>query len=285
MEYPIFTWKTADGSTADDLHFHFWRTPHVPEHAHEYYELFLITEGRVLHAFNGEEEILEKGMLCLIKPGDAHRFRAYEGESTVHFNLSFTPALAETLCLCVNRDFLSSIMSSEGLLCYKLQKHEYNYFKESIRRADLTVMHRNERGAYSLMRTLAVNFLFYIHKAMKKSEEAMHPEWFEAFLEVLNTPENFSRPLSDLYSLSGYSQTRLNSYFRRYMGTTLVAYLTERKINYACNLLSTTNYTVIGIALSSGFHNLGHFNKVFKTITGETPTAYRKKRLAPPMSF
>ena len=51
----------------------------------------------------------------------------------------------------------------------------------------------------------------------------------------------------------------------------------ELKINYACSLLRSTNFTVLEIAMMASFNNLSNFNMTFKKITGKTPSEYKKQ--------
>ena len=37
------------------------------------------------------------------------------------------------------------------------------------------------------------------------------------------------------------------------------------------------HYSLLGIAFSSGFNSKASFNRIFKDMTGETPSAYKKK--------
>ena len=122
---------------------------------------------------------------------------------------------------------------------------------------------------------ILTNFLLSLHHSLKVV--STYPKWFRSFLDELNSPQTFALPLSELYALSGYYQTRLNTYFKQFTGTTLVAYMTKLKISYACNLLQTTSYTVLQISLMASFNTLCHFNYVFKKTVGLTPTQYRQK--------
>lgn len=271
-----------NASNDQSIMFHFWQSGKVGLHSHEYYELFLITEGKVLHEWNGTEKVLEEGTLCLIKPTDFHRFTPIENTRTVHFNMKLTTELTESLCAAISSTLYDRILRTDKLIKYRLKKHEYEYFTQTVKLANCESAHKTDKTTSPLMKTLAVNFLFYIQRQLKKTQ-GNYPKWFESFLETINSPENLCKPLGELYGISGYSQTRLNAYFHEYVGTTLISYLTQKKINYACNLLRSTNYTVLQIALTAGFHNLSRFNAVFKQTTGETPTAYRKRfiRLTP----
>lgn len=261
-------------SNGQQLAFHFWQKGQVDFHSHEYFELFLITEGKVIHYFNDTSAVLEKGTLCVMKPYDAHAFEQIEGISTVHFNLKITPSLFEMLCSAVSPSLFGDIMERSEFIKCKLKGHEYDYIIRVLQDVNCGYPSKTDKEALPIIRTVAVNFLMCIN-ALLKTEKKDCPKWLSNYLEVLNSPESFSKPLSQLYALSGYSQTRLNAYVRKYTGMTLISYITKRKINYACNLLKTTNYSVIKISLMAGFNNLSNFNSVFKRITGKTPTEYR----------
>ncbi|MBQ5927072.1 MAG: helix-turn-helix transcriptional regulator, partial [Clostridia bacterium] len=47
-------------------------------------------------------------------------------------------------------------------------------------------------------------------------------------------------------------------------------------MNYACNLLATTDATTLSIATSLAYDSLSSFNHLFKAHTGVSPTEYRK---------
>lgn len=256
------------------LAFHFWQRGKVDLHSHEYFEMFLITEGKVIHHFNDTSAVLEKGRLCVMKPHDVHAFEQIEGVSTVHFNLKITPSLFEVLCSAVSPSLYTDIMQSDKLIKHTLKAHEYDYIIRILQDVNCGYPSKADKEAAPIMRTVVVNFLMYINAGLR-SEKKDRPKWLSNYLEMLNSPDSFCKPLSQLYALSGYSQTRLNAYVHKYTGMTLVSYITKRKINYACNLLKTTNYSVIKISLMAGFNNLSNFNSVFKKMTGKTPTEYR----------
>jgi len=65
--------------------------------------------------------------------------------------------------------------------------------------------------------------------------------------------------------------------FRKATGTTFTEFLSRTRIEKAKNLLLNRNLRISEIAYEVGFQSLTHFNRTFKTITGESPTAYRSK--------
>lgn len=67
--------------------------------------------------------------------------------------------------------------------------------------------------------------------------------------------------------------------FRQETGITFSSHLTNLRIQRAVHLLATTDMAVFLVASHVGYRDYFYFAKVFKKITGTTPTAYRKEVL------
>jgi len=63
--------------------------------------------------------------------------------------------------------------------------------------------------------------------------------------------------------------------FRKTVGINFTEYVSRTRIEKAKNLLLNPNLRVSEIAYEVGFQSLTHFNRVFKRVTGESPTEYR----------
>ena len=63
--------------------------------------------------------------------------------------------------------------------------------------------------------------------------------------------------------------------FKRATGLTFTDYLSRVRIEKAKTLLGDPNRRVSEIAYDVGFQSLTHFNRVFRKITGQSPTNYR----------
>lgn len=63
--------------------------------------------------------------------------------------------------------------------------------------------------------------------------------------------------------------------FRKVTGTTFTEFVSRTRIEKAKNLLLNPNLRISEIAYEVGFQSLTHFNRVFKSIAGESPTEYR----------
>ena len=64
--------------------------------------------------------------------------------------------------------------------------------------------------------------------------------------------------------------------FRKVTGMHFTQYVTRVRVEKAKQLLLNHNYRVSEIAFEVGFQSLTHFNRVFKTIAGRSPTDYRE---------
>jgi AraC-like DNA-binding protein len=64
--------------------------------------------------------------------------------------------------------------------------------------------------------------------------------------------------------------------FRKVTGVHFARYVSCVRVEKAKNLLLNLNYRVSEIAFEIGFQSLTHFNRIFKTIAGQSPTEYRR---------
>ena len=73
--------------------------------------------------------------------------------------------------------------------------------------------------------------------------------------------------------------------FKKATGLTFTDYLGRVRVEKAKSLLANPHLRISEIAYSVGFQSLTHFNRVFRELTGESPTNYREHtkstRLAP----
>lgn len=63
--------------------------------------------------------------------------------------------------------------------------------------------------------------------------------------------------------------------FKKATGLTFTAYLAEVRVGKAKNLLLNPHTRISEVAFQAGFQSLTHFNRVFRKLTGQSPTTYR----------
>ena len=71
------------------------------------------------------------------------------------------------------------------------------------------------------------------------------------------------------------SRTQLDRRLKQLAGKTATAYLFDRRMTYARELLLTTKMPVADVATTCGFEDTSYFTRVFKQHYGSTPSAMR----------
>ena len=65
--------------------------------------------------------------------------------------------------------------------------------------------------------------------------------------------------------------------FRKATGLTFTEYLAQVRVAKARNLLQNPHVRISEVAFEVGFQSITHFNRVFRKLTGESPTAFRSR--------
>ena len=83
--------------------------------------------------------------------------------------------------------------------------------------------------------------------------------------------------LTALAEVAGLSKYHFHRLFAATYGRSPAAYVTERRIERAQDLLRATNLTVTEICHAVGFSSLGSFSSTFRRIVGESPSEFQKR--------
>ena len=96
-----------------------------------------------------------------------------------------------------------------------------------------------------------------------------------AYLEIhYRDPDLSQVQVADAFQISSYTLCRM---FKKQVGVGYTDYVNSKRLEYAKELLLTTDYSVREIAVAVGFANENYFSRIFKTMVGVTPTAFREE--------
>jgi transcriptional regulator GlxA family with amidase domain len=101
-------------------------------------------------------------------------------------------------------------------------------------------------------------------RAKDRMDAASHEDW----------------PVARLAGVSGVSKAHFARSFRDAFGVPPHRYLLTRRIERAKAMLRDTEMPIIEIALDTGWSSLGTFGRVFKDVTGESPSELRAREQA-----
>lgn len=83
--------------------------------------------------------------------------------------------------------------------------------------------------------------------------------------------------LENIYVESGYSPEHFRFLFKERTGLSPKSYIISKRINYACTLLTETDYSISKVANMSGYDDVSQFIVIFKKRMGVSPSKFKEK--------
>jgi AraC-like DNA-binding protein len=253
-------------------------------HFHPHYQLFTVLEGKGTRLVGDSIQPFEPGDTVFLGPDIPHLWRCEEN----YFQPDST-LMTRGIVLYFQEGFLGKdffdrpeFFSIRELL--KLSARGLSYkgdtrdmiIEELIQWSDLSAFDRLIR-LLQLLNTLAhstdsvpLTSYGYVNNFKPSETERMQ----KVHTYIL---QNFTREirLSEIASLAGMSEGAFCRYFKVRANKTVTDFISEVRIGHACRLLVNKEWNIARIAFECGFDTLSNFNRQFKKITLQTPTAYR----------
>ncbi|WP_162515259.1 helix-turn-helix domain-containing protein [Paenibacillus pinistramenti] len=248
-----------------------------PEHTHDFYEFFILSEGSCRHIVNGYTQLLKAGSLVLIRPADIHRYER-DGQGDCRFlNVACRSSLVQEAFAYLNEQAFKEelLLASEPPVALLSQLETLEFINHFERILLLSTLDKSKARLYA--RSVLVDILTrHFLQPGSAERQTEIPLWLEQALSKMQLKENLSGGLQTLYRLSGRSVGHVNRAFRQYLHQTPTEYLNQLKLKAARNLLLNTELRVVEIALESGFENVSHFYHQFKKFYNQAPLDFRK---------
>jgi AraC-like DNA-binding protein len=96
------------------------------------------------------------------------------------------------------------------------------------------------------------------------------------FIEEHSTEELSLRKVATAVNIS---RNHLSEKFKQITGINFVDYIARTRFEKASRLLHDVDLRISEIAFAVGFQSLSQFNRVFKKLSGKSPSAYRSAHL------
>lgn len=244
--------------------------------AHGFPEIIYIIKGKHPLYLDSKPYELCEGEMMIYAPGAYHEMRGRSDASAyiISFELS-GGSLSEiynrviTLTPSQRRTYIN--IMEDALACYTSRG------KNSTLRG---MVPKDGTSEYELLRIRAQLEFFLIDIQGKSTEKARSDADFERVTEYLeeHVCENLS--LSDIAKGSGMSVSKLKMLMRSKFGGGAVNYFIGMKIEEAKRLIDAGNYNFTEISDLLGFSSLHYFSRLFKKVTGQTPSEYKNNGVA-----
>lgn len=111
--------------------------------------------------------------------------------------------------------------------------------------------------------------------AERAVRERLAPWQIKRVHSLIETQGLAALTVSDLCDAVRLSRSHLSRAWRAETGGTLRDSIVQRRIQAAQTMLSTGDQTMTEVALACGFSSPSHFAATFRSVTGQTPSAYR----------
>ena len=131
----------------------------------------------------------------------------------------------------------------------------------------------NIRSSQSLMKEM---FVAYCKLVKKHSIKQFSPP-VQKVITTINSDLTADLSLSHLADLQNLSCGYLSALFKKETGQTLTDYVSQKRMQYAADLLQNTTLQVQTVAQHCGFLDVHYFSKVFKRYIGKTPKEYKQE--------
>jgi len=135
----------------------------------------------------------------------------------------------------------------------------------------------NSRQHESVVKLLAIfaQHLSMVSNQVVVQQENTEPPVIARAKQFINEHQTEDLSLGQVAKAVSMSTFYFCKMFKKITGINFTDYLSRVRIEKAKNLLLNPNLRISEIAYEVGFQSLTHFNRVFKKITGQSPTQYR----------
>lgn len=256
----------------------------APYHAHSEYELTLILKSEGKRFVGNHIANFNEGDLVLVGPNVPHCWKN-DGIGLEHSSQAIVIQFKPTF---LGEGFLDlpELTAVYSLLAQAKTGIQINSLtRQRISKEILFLLNvppiQKLLGLIDILNTIANSTDYAILEHNLTTEELPKADLDKITKVYAYVVSNYTQEvhLDTVAYLAGMTETAFCRYFKRITGKTFLDLVTEFRINHACDLLIHSDKQVAEVCFESGFGNISHFNKQFKTVTGFSPLHYKKKQL------
>ena len=260
-------------------------------HSHDFIELIYVRNGAGIHHHGPNQYHVYAGDCFLVAPGEEHDFVNVRELETINFLfypdfLDFLRGPLLEIPGFVNFFSIEPFFREETAFQHKLHLRPPEQsvligLHDRLKR-ELTTREPGFKVAtvaYFLELVIFISRCYSkivatgnVEKELSRKEEIVSAAI--SFLEK-NYVEDIK--LNDVARSAFISSSRLCHLFKETTGMPIFDYLNKMRCDQACRLLADTSDKLPDIAALIGFHDPSYFGRIFKKITGMSPSEYRKK--------
>lgn len=258
------------------------------EHRHTAFELSLVCRGQGTYQVGSRRYPFRPGDVFLFSTNEPHCIvEVTGGEALDIMNLQFEPRFlwsAENMLYRVQ--YPDVFFNRNPCFSHRLSDRQDMAAQLAGRLQGIQQEFAGEKTDYRLMVKLQILELLVLIRRE-------YAQWFREPAEPVNSAclaqmeraqdyvdRNLSEPLQleQVAREAAMSPAYFSTLFKKLNGVTLWEYVQSRRVELAMEKLRTGGGTVAEVALECGYNSISNFNRSFKSLTGLTPSEYRKQK-------
>jgi len=246
-------------------------------HWHNECELIYIKKGTAKIGINKETYTATTGDLLICNSGDMHYINSIK-QGTICEILIFSSDYLRPLL--PNLHLLPAYVKNEKLIEKDLDMpHLFASISKELQEKNLFV---NEMIQTHLMSFFITCLRKLDHNKDRPAQLVHKKNLIESYQDLLEyIDKNYAYiTFQQAAKIMNFTPPHFSKIFKEISGMTFTDYLNSVKVEKAITLLQKQNLSVTVTAEMCGFNNIRSFNRVFKKITGTTPT-----RIGPDYQF
>jgi AraC-like DNA-binding protein len=242
-----------------------------PSHLHSNLELLYVLNGTISISIQSQTKLLKEGDFAIIFPNVIHSY-----DSQPETDTSGSSLILIAICgLNLTGEYLKKVTryypADPFIPADKLHENVIYAMQqlETERRSG-----QNLSACAALLQLILARTIPFLDLVKNKDLET-----YDLTHKIVTyVSENFqdTLTLSDLAEHLNVSKYHLSRVFSAKLSTSFNNYLNYIRLNYAANLIQSTDYSMTQIGIDSGFESQRTFNRAFREVYHMSPSDYRQ---------
>lgn len=254
-------------------------------HFHDYFQIYYILRGNIIHVMDNKEIGLARGDAFIIPPGRTHRIVMGSAE-TEFFSFSFTKSFFDNRSFGATYPgkFLIFLQSETNAVRPKISvSSDKQMFLETMMQSVMEEFKAKRtgyiyaiQGVLSAVLTVFARVYFEINDSINCTEFEKYRKSMLSCIEYIQNNYMNEITLSEITRIAAMSRTNFCNFFRMFTNMSFKQYLNKLRIDKAMNLIRHTQYDINQIVEMCGYNDYSTFYRNFLRGTGMSPSDVKR---------
>lgn len=241
-------------------------------HTHtDFYEFSLVTTGEFENVYKEKSHVLKKNTLVFFKVGESHAIYSLKPNS-VHYSFIIQSYLMDELM----KQFFPHIDMKNLPSYIERELHPVQGEYLSYLSTQLVDNHSRELRNHWMTLMFIEAFSACLIETPRSKQTNIIDQYIDNLISDFNNGLFHTYKVSQIYRFYPVSKSLLIKKFKERTGYTIVQYHTNKKLDYAAQLLSSSRkITITEVCAAIEYTNTSHFARIFRERFHMNPREYQ----------